>query len=70
MILVMSIAMKEGCHRLCRKFEGGGEGGASGPNITAIMEGKLKEKLESLGLALLCLALKTGNPIGNWGERK
>ncbi len=36
--------------------------------MTAVMEGKLKEKLESVGLALLSLAMGKGNPMDSWGE--
>ena len=32
------------------------------------MAGKLKEKLESVGLAFLCLALGTQNPVESWGK--
>ena len=31
------------------------------------MEGKVKEKLESVGLALFCLSLKYHNPMDSWG---
>ena len=31
--------------------------------LAASIEGKLKEKLETIGLAMLCLALSTKNPI-------
>ena len=45
-----------------------GREGALRPNIAASKEGKLKEKLESLGLALLCLALAAGNPMDTWSK--
>ncbi len=32
------------------------------------MEGKLKEILESVGLAILCLAMGKENPMDSWGE--
>ncbi|XP_052818302.1 uncharacterized protein LOC128244327 [Mya arenaria] len=39
-----------------------GEGQES-PNVAAVMEGKLKEKLESLGIGFLCLAQAAANPM-------
>ena len=36
--------------------------------IRAVAVGKIKEKLENLGLALLSLALMYSNPMGTWGE--
>ena len=35
-------------------------------SVLAGMEGKTKEKLESMGLALLCLALRTDNPMHSY----
>lgn len=35
---------------------------SSSPNIAACMEGKLKEKLESVGIAALCLCQGSANP--------
>jgi hypothetical protein len=32
-------------------------------NVAAVMEGKLKEKLESMGIGFLCLAQGTAIPI-------
>ncbi|KAH3770174.1 uncharacterized protein LOC127844441 isoform X2 [Dreissena polymorpha] len=34
----------------------------STPNVAAVMEGKLKEKLESMGIAFLCMAQTSTNP--------
>ena len=42
---------------------------SSSASTSAVMAGKLKEKLESVGLALLCLALNTPNPMESWSER-
>lgn len=36
--------------------------------IRAVAVGKIKEKLENLGLALLSLALVYSNPMSTWGE--
>lgn len=36
--------------------------------IRAVAVGKIKEKLENLGLALLSLALMYNNPMSTWGE--
>ena len=33
------------------------------------MEGKTKEKLESMGLAFLILSLRYNNPMDSWGKR-
>ena len=33
------------------------------PSLAAGVEGKLKEKLESVGLAMLCLSLSAANPV-------
>ena len=32
------------------------------------MEGKLKEKLENIGLSLLCLAMASSNLMSGWCE--
>ena len=36
--------------------------------IRAVAVGKIKEKLENLGLALLSLALICSNPMSTWGK--
>ena len=36
--------------------------------IRAVAVGKIKEKLENLGLALLCLALVYTNPLSTFGK--
>ena len=36
--------------------------------IRAVAVGKIKEKLENLGLAMLSLALMHSNPMSTWGE--
>eukprot|EP01135_Chromosphaera_perkinsii_P002451 Nk52_evm57s223 gene=Nk52_evmTU57s223 len=35
-------------------------------NLAASMEGKLKEKLESMGIMFLCLAQRDNNPMNHW----
>jgi phosphatidylglycerophosphate synthase len=45
------------------------EKGDKQPSIQASMEGKTKEKLESMGLAFFCLSLGYGNPMDSWCER-
>ena len=37
-------------------------------SIQANMEGKTKEKLESMGLAFLILSLRYSNPMDAWGK--
>ncbi len=44
--------------------------GVGSRGVTAVMEGKLKQNLESVGLALLCLAMGRGNPMASWGKGK
>ena len=53
-----------GCFSL-RLF--GREEESSESSVLAGMEGKTKEKLESMGLALLCLALRTDNLMYSYG---
>ncbi len=36
--------------------------------IRAVAVGKIKEKLENVGLALLSLALMHSNPMSTWGK--
>lgn len=36
--------------------------------IQASLEGKTKEKLESMALTLFCLALQYGNPMESWSK--
>ncbi len=36
------------------------------PGLRANMEGKTKEKLENIGLSLLCVAMTSQNPLDNW----
>ena len=45
----------------------GREEESSESSVLAGMEGKTKEKLESMGLALLCLAFRTDNPMHSYG---
>jgi len=52
--------------RLYRKY--GHTDGGSAPNVAAVMEGKLKEKLESLGIGFLCLAQAALNPCTAYGS--
>jgi hypothetical protein len=39
-------------------------------STSAAMEGKLKEKLESMGLAFLCLSTGYLSPFGHWCKLK
>ena len=44
-------------------------GKSPGPaNIRAVAVGKIKEKLENVGLALLSLSMMYSNPMDTWGE--
>lgn len=44
--------------------------GSSKSSTAAAMEGKLKEKLESMGLAFLCLSTRSTRPCYHWGKIK
>ena len=50
-------------------FHASSRGGSSSQGSTAAaMEGKLKEKLESMGLAFLCLSTRSTRPFHHWGN--
>ena len=46
---------------------GGGKSSSGPANIRAVAVGKIKEKLENVGLALLSLSLMSSNPMDTWG---
>lgn len=61
-----AVQWRKHCSLVLRSTAESGTG--KGGGVSAVMEGKLKEKLESVGLALLCLAIDGGNPMDSWGK--
>ena len=59
------------CLCTCRYSETGKDGTPTTTPSVAVqanMQGKTKEKLENVGLSLVCLGMANTNPLNTWGE--